>query len=173
MAIDNFMLSTMIAQITEAMEKGLSFNLKYVDAKGLEVNGESEVSSKYEITIIDPGAEYNNGFFDDDDDNYIPEKKYNDGLHLDSEEAKCLDGMIGDVADRLNALDLEVRAIKDVIYMLSYNDRALKSCADDDMHNSGCTPIVKRFKKKRKEHLKNREKLLNRMMAKEEAKDEG
>ena len=172
MAIDNFMLSTMIAQITEAMEKGLSFNLKYVDAKGLGFNGESEVSSKYEMTIIDPEAEYNNGFFDDDDED-IPEKKYNDGLRLDSEEAKCLDGMIGDVADRLNALDLEVRAIKDVIYMLSYNDRALKPCDNDKMHNSGCTPIVKRFKKKRKEHLKNREKLLNRMMAKEEAKDEG
>ena len=171
MAIDNFMLSTIIAQITEAMEKGLSFNLKYVDAKGLEFNGESEVSSKYEMTIIDPEAEYNNGFFDDDED--IPEKKYNDGLHLDSEEAKCLDGMIGDVADRLNALDLEVRAIKDVIYMLSYNDRALKSCADDDMHNSVGMHECERFKKKRKKHLKNREKLLNRMLAKEEAKDEG
>lgn len=171
MAIDNFMLSTMIAQITEAMEKGLSFNLKYVDTKGLGLTGESEVSSKYEITIIDPEAEYNNGFFDDDE--YIPEKKYKDGLHLDSEEAKCLDGMIGDVADRLNALDLEVRAIKDVIYMLSYNDRALKSCDNDKMHNSGCTPIVKRFKKKHKKNQKNREELLNYMKAKEEAKNEG
>jgi len=171
MAIDNFMLSTMIAQITEAMEKGLSFNLKYVDAEGLGVNGESEVSSKYEITIIDPEAEYNNGFFNDDED--IPEKKYKDGLHLDSEEAKCLDGMIGDIADRLNGLDSEVRAIKDVIYMLSYKDRALKSCVDDDMHNSGDMHTCERFKKKYKKHLKNREKLLNRMLAKEEAKDEG
>lgn len=167
MAIDNFMLSTMIAQITEAMEKGLSFNLKYVDAKGLGLTGESEVSSKYEITIIDPEAEYNNGFFDDDE--YIPEKKYKDGLHLDSEEAKCLDGMIGDVADKLNGLDAEIRAIKDVIYMLSYDARSSKSCDNDKMHNSGCVPIVKRFKKKHK----NREKLLNYMKAKEEAKDEG